>query len=364
MLLLSLSSSYLKRINKYHVVVVIIMSTFEEKVNQRFSYYTEEKARLKNAGAASDSKEMRDLEADEISYMLEVAPYIASYTSSSSERPGGTGVNETSSSSVTTKSAGLDAFVQVNKSIKKASIFNEYLLKVEKQTDNIKVNWDIEPEEALYECSICNISLIYDSKESVDICPSCGRTQHHLTEHLTYDQEQDRELTTQFTYRRINHFSEWLGSLRSQSKVDIPQEVLDKVAREFKKNRVTKQQDITPIKVREHLKRLQYSKYYEQSVSICSQLNGTPAPEIDSELEAEFRRMFCQLQEPFQKHIPKNRKNFLSYSYTLYKFSQLVGRDDLLVYFTLLKSKEKLFQQDIIFKKCCQDLGWEFIPSV
>ena len=35
-----------------------------------------------------------------------------------------------------------------------------------------------------------------------------------------------------------------------------------------------------------------------------------------------------------------------------------------LKYFPLLKSKEKLYQQDVIWKKICKDLQWEYIPTI
>ena len=66
----------------------------------------------------------------------------------------------------------------------------------------------------------------------------------------------------------------------------------------------------------------------------------------------------------FEKHCPPDRKNFLSYSYCLYKFFQLLGYDDLLSSFSLLKGKDKLHKQDLIFEKICKDLEWEFLPSV
>jgi hypothetical protein len=74
--------------------------------------------------------------------------------------------------------------------------------------------------------------------------------------------------------------------------------------------------------------------------------------------------MFAEIQEPFQRNKPPERKNFLSYSFTLYKFCELLGEDSMLVYFPLLKSNEKLYKQDQIWKKICKDLRWEFIPSI
>ena len=69
------------------------------------------------------------------------------------------------------------------------------------------------------------------------------------------------------------------------------------------------------------------------------------------ELEEKLCIMFRDIQAPFLKHCPKDRKNFLSYSYVLYKFFQILGLNEYLKYFPLLKSREKLYLQDQIWKK-------------
>ena len=58
------------------------------------------------------------------------------------------------------------------------------------------------------------------------------------------------------------------------------------------------------------------------------------------------------------------QRHFLSYSYVLYKFAELLCEDDLLPHLSLLKSHEKLHAQDVIWKNICKDLNWEFYPSV
>ena len=63
-------------------------------------------------------------------------------------------------------------------------------------------------------------------------------------------------------------------------------------------------------------------------------------------------------------NCPENRKNFLSYSYVLHKFCELLELDELLSHFPLLKSREKLQQQDKIWECICNDLKWQYIPSV
>ena len=45
---------------------------------------------------------------------------------------------------------------------------------------------------------------------------------------------------------------------------------------------------------------------------------------MSRETEEELRRMFKEIQIPFAKFCPKDRKNFLSYSYVLHKFVELL----------------------------------------
>lgn len=73
--------------------------------------------------------------------------------------------------------------------------------------------------------------------------------------------------------------------------------------------------------------------------------------------------MFQAIQAPFEKHCPPDRKNFLSYSYCLYKFCELLRMDEYLNHFSLLKGRDKLYRQDEIFRKICQELNWQFIRA-
>ena len=74
--------------------------------------------------------------------------------------------------------------------------------------------------------------------------------------------------------------------------------------------------------------------------------------------------MFKEIQVPFEKFCPEKRKNFLSYNYVMYKFFELLELDEYLSCFQLLKSRNKLHQQDLIWKNICQSVKWQFIPSL
>ena len=73
--------------------------------------------------------------------------------------------------------------------------------------------------------------------------------------------------------------------------------------------------------------------------------------------------MFKSIQEPWELYKPKGRKNIISYSYIIYKFCELLELDHLLKYFPLLKSSKKIQEHDIIWRKVCNHLKWEFYPT-
>ncbi len=154
-----------------------------------------------------------------------------------------------------------------------------------------------------------------------------------------------------------------LAKFQAKEAVLIPPEIIDKVLSEIKKNRIERQ-DVEDSKVKAILKKLKLSKYYEHSVIITNIINGKPPQYMDADLEEKLRNMFRQTQAPFEKHKPKDRLNFLSYSYCLYKFCELLEEDKYLKCFPLLKSRQKLHQQDCIWKKICEELGWQYIPSL
>lgn len=214
------------------------------------------------------------------------------------------------------------------------------------------------------ECEKCSVAMVYVQSEAQLACPNCGIVRPHQEESgMTYDQEINCTQTPVFAYKRINHLIESIAQLQGKQSTVIPDEILNAVKAEFKKARIVSTADITPMKVRQYLKKLGYSKYYEHVGYIC-RLLGVKPPELSGELENQLKSMFLAIQAPFAKACPKNRSNFCSYSYVLHKLVQLLGHDDLLPYFPLLKSRSKLLQHDKIWECICNELHWEFIKSI
>ncbi len=223
---------------------------------------------------------------------------------------------------------------------------------------------DQQDDGTIEHCVSCGVERKLFMSDGKMICPNCGDEKFILidSDKPSY-KEPPRELSY-FAYKRINHLNEWLAQFQAKESTDIPQEVYDKILLELKKERMEDISQLSTQKLREILKKLKLNKYYEHVPHIINRLNGVPPPTISRETEEELRRMFKEIQMPFHKFCPKDRKNFLSYSYVLHKFMQLLEMDEFLPCFMLLKSREKLHQQDQIWKKICEYLRWEFIPSV
>ena len=206
------------------------------------------------------------------------------------------------------------------------------------------------------------MSIIYS--EGIIICKNCGIQKDILVHSDKPSYKDPPKEMSYFAYKRINHFNEWLAQFQAKESTEISKEILDLILVEIKKERITNMALITKKKLRQILKKLKLNKYYEHVPHIINRLNGVPAPVMDKNTEDKLRMMFKEIQGPFLKHCPKDRKNFLSYSYVLHKFVQLLDLDNLLPSFSLLKSRQKLYQQDVIWKKICQDLKWQFIKSL
>ena len=141
-------------------------------------------------------------------------------------------------------------------------------------------------------------------------------------------------------------------------------EVLEKIMQKLYARRIQDTKCITTKKIREILKELHLRKYYENSTLILCLLTNREPPRLSPAQEEQLKLRFLAIQKPFEDHCPPERKNFLSYSYCLYKFCEMDGLTQFLDCFSLLKGRDKLFKQDEIYKKISESLGWPFHPSV
>lgn len=213
-------------------------------------------------------------------------------------------------------------------------------------------------------CQNCNSMCIrYDEVTGDEICTECGGCTPVFSGDLDYNDDKTMDKTIVYSYKRENHFNEWINQFQAKENTTLPPNLIQDVQEDLKKQRL-KQSEITQKKVKESLRKLGYNKYYEHIPHITTMLNGTKPPTMSPELEEKLRTMFYAIQGPFDRICPTERTNFLSYSYILYKFCELLGHDEYLDFFPLLKSREKLYKHDQIWKKITEELKWEWIPTI
>lgn len=283
-------------------------------------------------------------EEDMIEYMLSAAPFIKEYYTEKK-------VEDTGQKSSLFKSRKIGT--------QRKDIYEKYMSTIENESFHVSRGGPINP------CKDCgSVEFTLDSAASDEICLQCGITRYVQSDEVGFKEEQEIEKNIIYTYKRENHFNEWVAQFQAKESTNVPNEVIEQIRSEFKKQKIKDVSEITHSKVRALLKKLNMNKYYEHVPYITTILNGIKPPTMNQAMEDKLRLMFHHIQKPFEKHRPVDRKNFLSYSYVLYKFCELLGEDDYLPCFQLLKSKEKLYKQDQIWKKICRELSWEYIKTI
>ena len=244
----------------------------------------------------------------------------------------------------------------------KKDIYDSYMFTVEGASNYEKLPKN--NQVIMHVCSQCKSKKsIVDEMSSDLVCLDCGHAEYTQSQEIGFKEEQDMERHVVYSYKRENHFNEWINQFQEKESTSVPTELVQQLREEMKKQRMKDSSELTHRKVREMLKKIHMNKYYEHAPYITTILNGVQPPTMPQALEDRLRLMFGQIQKPFEKHCPENRKNFLSYSYILYKFCELLGEDQYLPCFPLLKSKEKLYRHDTIWKKITEELGWEYIGT-
>ena len=225
-----------------------------------------------------------------------------------------------------------------NPEIENVDIINNYMKNIDDTVMNNKYK-----DYNYYNCSNCNNKMKINEIVGELLCSNCGNTIDILinTQKNSYN-EAPKEVNY-FSYKRINHFNEWLAQFQAKETTEIPNELYELINKEIRKNINLNPKEITHKQMREILKKSNYNKYYEHIPYLINVISGKESPKLNRKEEEILRSLFKEIQMPFMKHCPPERKNFLSYSYVLHKFCELLEYDNLLCYFSLLKSREICF---------------------
>jgi DNA repair exonuclease SbcCD ATPase subunit len=247
------------------------------------------------------------------------------------------------------------------KGLQRNQLLNDYL---QIEDPSMARNTVEEYDDPWTQCDHCGNDMIMCLNEANLTCSKCGHQEFILVDSDKPSYKDPPREVCYYAYKKINHFNEWLAQFQAKESTEIPQDIYDAILIQLKKERITNMSTLKPTKLREILRKMKCSKYYEHIPHIINRLNGQNAPFMSREDEEKLRHMFREIQPSFKKHCPKGRRNFLSYGYVLYKFCELLEMDEYLACFPLLKNRDKLYLQDKTWQKICQEQGWQYVRTV
>lgn len=308
------------------------------------------------------NNEIKNTKMKKKEYFLDNSKYIFDYFENKKNISNGV---ENSNKS---KSKILNSFFKINQddtnqdanniNNKNNNIFKKYLSNIDDSF--LDINAFIRPSDI---CQYCfKGELIPLDDEGVMICNSCSKNVQYLIENEKPSYKEPPKEVCFYAYKKINHFKEILAQFQGKETTQIPEEVIENLKQQIKKERIDMSK-MTYYKTKEVLKKLGYNKYYEHINFIKDKL-GLKPPIISQELEEILCNFFMEIQYPYAKHCPDYRVNFLHYYYVLYKLFELLGEKHYLSEIPMLKDREKLIEQDTIWKKICEELDWEFIATI
>jgi hypothetical protein len=308
----------------------------------------------------SELKEsIKDIKHKKKDYFLDNSKYIFEYFENKKNISTGT-----NSQTITNKSNAVNNFFKI-KEDDKVNLIQKDNNTVLKYLTNVSDDF-LDINNFVYQTDICQVchkgELIPLEEDGIMICNICSRSIPYLIENEKPSYKEPPKEVCFYAYKRINHFKEILAQFQGKETTQIPPDVIENIKLQIKKERIELAQ-ITNIKTKEILKKLGYNKYYEHIPFIKDKL-GIKPPIMSPELEETLCNLFIELQSPYSKFCPDDRVNFLNYYYTAYKLCELLGEDSYLEHFPMLKDPEKRMEQDVIWKKICQELDWEFIPTI
>lgn len=243
--------------------------------------------------------------------------------------------------------------------INRASLQEKYLILTNKNH-----NFDKTKINKVVICQACDLNLekTLIQLEGCYVCKNCGDFEYVSTEN---EFQNHKEITTEkqkYPYKKINHLKEKLNQFQSKESADIPDKICSIIRTDLRRAKI-RQSECLPRDITKILKKHRLTSYYEHLQQIYCKISGSTPITLQREVEETIINMFQSMQESFRKHCPATRSNFLSYSYVLNKCFRILNMPEHAKYFNLLKSKDKLREQDIIWNKICRDMGWDFHSS-
>ena len=299
-------------------------------------------------------KEINKLKKNEKNYFLDNSKYVFDYFE-----------NKKKISEGNNKTTLLNDFFNLKRDASSSEVDLKERTNIQKYLSNVDESF-LDMNNFVFQTDVCKMcekgELIPVEHEGLIVCNACSYNTKYLVDNDKPVYKEPPKEVCFYVYKRINHFREILAQFQAKETTQIPEEVMENIKQQIKKERI-KLTQITNKKAKDILKKLGYNKYYEHIPFIKDKL-GIKPPIMTPQLEERLCNMFIDIQGPYAKYCPEDRVNFLNYYYTVYKLCELLDQKKFLPFFPMLKDREKRIEQDEIWKNICKDLDWEFIPTI
>lgn len=312
------------------------------------------------------NREIKELKQEKKNYLLDNSKHIFNYFEQKKQIS-----NDSNSMNQNTKV--LNSFFKIKSTTDESSDINndkykqsknsfiKYWTNVTNEITNIQ-DYLISTDRCIY-CE--DGELIPQDEEGILICNNekCGKFISYIVDNSKPTNKEPPNEVSYTAYIRLNHFKEILSQFQAKETTQIPQDVIDAIRARIKKERITDMSLINYDKMREILRKLGFNKYFEH-IQYINSLFGVKPPVMNEELHETLCVLFIEIQKPWAIHCPPNRTNFFNYTYTLYQLCVLLDQTQYLPFIPMMKDREKQLEQDMIWKKVCNDLDWEYFPTV
>ena len=353
-----------------------LLNQFNEEENVTVPQYKKEKNKLKQQLASCDetyiekildikdkikqiNKDIHHIKNKKKKYLLENSKYIFQYFED--KKRISSGDNNQNKNKLNTFFKIKDTQHNHVEKENAKTMYQNYWKNVRNEISNI--------QDFVFPSDICeschNGELIPQDEEGILICNNihCGKFITYIIDSSKPTNKEPPNEVSYTAYIRLNHFKEILSQFQAKETTQIPSEVIELIQNRIKKERIKDIKLINYDKMREILRKLGLNKYFEH-IQYINSIFGIKPPLMNEELHEALCVLFIEIQKPWAIHCPPDRTNFFNYTYTLYQLCVLLEQTQYLPYIPLLKDRTKQLEQDMIWKKVCNELGWEFIPSI
>tara|TARA_X000000950_G_scaffold283175_1_gene383465 strand:- start:483 stop:1631 length:1149 start_codon:yes stop_codon:yes gene_type:complete len=362
-------SEMLERFNNIETVMIPNLNKEKEELKSKVPNLKENQMddfmRIKDR-IGEINREIKELKQEKKNYLLDNSKHIFNYFEQKKQIS-----NDSNSMNQNTKV--LNSFFKIKSINEESSDINnekykqsknsfiKYWTNVTNEITNIQ-DYLISTDRCIY-CE--EGELIPQDEEGILICNNekCGKFISYIVDNSKPTNKEPPNEVSYTAYIRLNHFKEILSQFQAKETTQIPQDVIDAIRARIKKERITDMSLINYDKMREILRKLGFNKYFEH-IQYINSLFGVKPPVMNEELHETLCVLFIEIQKPWAIHCPPNRTNFFNYTYTLYQLCVLLDQTQYLPFIPMMKDREKQLEQDMIWKKVCNDLDWEYFPTV